>query len=78
MNYYLNTYARMFLFNNLSKCNKKQVDLFRRMYFPHYTAITIENMSMQLPDEQLDWAMQQVAKTLDKDKIWTFQKTSIN
>ncbi len=66
MNDQLQAFARNELKKNLSKCTTGEKLLFKRMYshkdLDAHTDKVVDNM----PEERLDWAMQQIQRTLDK------------
>jgi hypothetical protein len=69
MNKQLEAYARKMLKEGLAQCTKDQQILFKRMYAgPPGTNLGIDiNMVVdEMEVDKLDWAMQQVQKTLDE------------
>jgi hypothetical protein len=66
MNKTLSQYARQQLKEGLAKCSEKQQDLFKRMYSHQHLDWSIEQCVDAMPDDKLDWAMQQVERTLAK------------
>lgn len=67
MNNTLSQYARAQLKAGLAECNEGQQLLFKRMYSHKNLEKTIEQVVDDMPDEKLDWAMQQVERTLQKE-----------
>ena len=66
MNQQLQDFARSTLKDNLRKCTSGQVNIFNRMYSPDDHAKPIDEVVDAMSEEKLDWAMQQVQRTLDK------------
>lgn len=66
MNIELELYARESLKESLKKCNEAQIKLFKRMYSYDNLGRSIEDVVDNIPSEKLDWAMQQVSRTLNK------------
>ena len=66
MNEQIQEFARQTLKDGLAKCTEGQLGLFKRMYSFDDQSRTIDEVVDQMPDEKLDWAMQQVQSTLDK------------
>ena len=66
MNEALQTYARQQLIDGLNQCTDGQVKLFKRMYAFKHLDWSIEDIVAAMPEEKLDWAMQQVERTLKK------------
>lgn len=67
MNSQLENYARQTLKENLINCSQEQRQLFKRMYSQNGLDIPIEIVVDSMPEEKLDWAMQQVERTLIKN-----------
>lgn len=68
MNDLLKTYARQNIKEGLAKCTPEQVMLFKRMYSHTDLEADIESVVDNMPEEKLDWAMQQVQGTILKAK----------
>lgn len=68
MNNQLSAYARDTLKQGLAKCTEKQVLRFKRMYSHGDLKKQINDVVDSMPDEKLDWAMQQVQRTLEREK----------
>ncbi len=66
MNKKLQSFGREFLKENLKKCNDAQQTIFKRMYSNGNLGLTIEEVVDRMPESKIDWAMQQVSRTLDK------------
>lgn len=70
MNDQLQAHARKILKEGLSLCSEHMQRVFRRMYSHGDPDMPInevvDNMST---DHRLDWAMEQVRKTLDKERL---------
>ena len=66
MNKKLQEYAREQLKEGLSKCNEKQQYFFKRMYSDNDLEADINDVVDNMPEDKLDWAMQQVESTLNK------------
>lgn len=64
MNKMLANFARQYLKEGLAKCTPNQVMLFKRMYSHTDLDADIESVVETMPDEKLDWAMQQVQRQL--------------
>jgi hypothetical protein len=67
MNQTLSKFARNFLKNNIKSCSEKQVELFKRMYSPDNLEADIDSVVDNIPDEKLDWAIQQVERIQKKN-----------
>lgn len=68
MNEELQNYARKRLIFGLKKLNEEQQHLFKRMYSPYKLDKPIEIVVKDMDPNRLDWAMQQVARTIVKKK----------
>jgi hypothetical protein len=66
MNNKLQKFARQELIEGLSKCTEKQRWIFNKMYSPDNVDRNIDDVVSDIPEDRLDWAMQQVQRTLDK------------
>ena len=64
MNAALQEFARQQLKDGLSKCTEAQRDLFRRMYSHKDLTCPMDEVVDRMPEDKLDWAMQQVENTL--------------
>jgi hypothetical protein len=64
MNEILIQFARQNLKEGLAKCSPAQVMLFKRMYSHENLETEINSVVDNMPEEKLDWAMQQVQRTL--------------
>lgn len=60
----LQDYARTKIKEGLSRCTDKEQHLFKRMYSHENLQADINDVVDNMPEEILDWAMYQVAKTL--------------
>lgn len=67
MNSQLSGFARQTLKDGLQKCTQDQRLFFNRMYSHKDLDKDINEVVDQIPDEKLDWAMQQIQRTLDKN-----------
>lgn len=78
MNLELQSYARTYLIENLKKCTDEQVLRFKRMYSEKDLTAHINDVVNKMAEEKLDWAMQQIERTLKAQgiELWSFQKTS--
>jgi len=68
MNEKLQEFARTTLKQNLSQCTIGQRDIFARMYGRFGTNDTIDTVVDGMAADKLDWAMQQVECTLEKNE----------
>lgn len=68
MNDQLQLYAREKLKDNLVKCTEGQQLLFKRMYANGNFDQSITDVVDNMKAEKLDWAMQQVERTIDKSE----------
>lgn len=66
MNNQLETFARDTLKQGLSRCTKEQQFLFKRMYAHGNTEMSLNDVVDQMETSKLDWAMNQVQRTLGK------------
>ena len=64
MNNQLDRFARSQLKESLGQCSEAQQLMFKRMYANGKIDLSIDTVVDQMPDEKLDWAMQQVERTL--------------
>lgn len=68
MNDQLQTYAKDTLKEGLAQCTEGEQLLFKRMYAHANLELSIDEVVDQVEDDRLDWAMEQVQRTLDKHK----------
>ncbi len=66
MNNELQKYARKTLKENLQKCTEGEQLMFKRMYAGGDLEKDINTVVEDMESEKLDWAMQQVQRSLDK------------
>lgn len=66
MNQQIQDFARSTLKAGLAKLSPANHLLFKRMYSPKNLEADINSVVDSMPVEKLDWAMQQVQRTLDK------------
>ena len=66
MNSTLSAFARQQLKVGLAQCTEAQRLLFKRMYSHQSPDRPIDSVVDAMPDGKLDWAMQQVERTLAK------------
>jgi ABC-type uncharacterized transport system fused permease/ATPase subunit len=66
MNEQLQQYARDQLKQGLAQCSEQQQLMFKRMYYHKDLTLPINEVVDKMPVDKLDWAMQQVQRTLDK------------
>ena len=64
MNDQLEEFARDALKTGLAQCTEAQQLLFKRMYAPKHLDDSIDTVVDMMGTHQLDWAMQQVDRTL--------------
>jgi hypothetical protein len=67
MNSLIEKYARETILNKLQQCSKDEQEMFKRMY-AHGKEISIEECVKIMDTDKLDWAMQQIERTLQKRK----------
>lgn len=67
MNSKLQTYAREELKEGLNQCTEAQQLLFKRLYSHDNLDLSIDEVVDKMPDDKLNWAMQQVERTLAKE-----------
>lgn len=67
MNEELQNYARTKIKSGLAQCSEGQQKLFRRMYSHDDLTQEINDVVDNMPSEKLDWAMQQITRTLEKN-----------
>lgn len=53
---------------NLAKCTEEHHNLFRRMYSHENLELGIDDVVDKIPNDKLNWALQQVLNTLKKVK----------
>lgn len=68
MNEQLQQYARQNIKEGLNKCTEKQRYFFKRMYSHDDLESAMDDVVKGISVEQLDWAMQQVKRTVDQNK----------
>ncbi len=68
MNNELEAFARTSLKENLAKCTEGQQFIFKRMYSHGDVNKEINQVVDDMSISKLDWAMQQVQRTIDKAK----------
>jgi hypothetical protein len=67
MNKQLQNYARNSLKEGLLKCTELQQLMFKRMYGGGDLNADTNDIIDNMPEDKLDWAMQQIEKTLNKE-----------
>ena len=68
MNNELQVFARATLKENLAKCTEGQQLIFKRMYSHLDLDREIDAVVDEMPEEKLDWAMQQVQRSVDTNE----------
>jgi len=68
MNNQLQEFARQNLKDGLTKLPEGHQELFKRMYSHGNLEASINDVVDGMPEDKLDWAMQQVQRSLDKLK----------
>jgi len=66
MNNQLQDFARKQLKEGLAECTKEQQHLFKQMYCFHRLETPINEAVDAMPEDKLDWAMEQVRRTLEE------------
>lgn len=66
MNVELSAYARQWLKANLALCTPEECLLFKRFYSHRDLEKPMSAVMDAMPEHALDWAMQQVSRTLNK------------
>ena len=66
MNNELQVFARQQLKDGLSKLPESNHMIFKLMYSPNNLDIDINEVVDIMPEDKLDWAMQQVQRTINK------------
>jgi hypothetical protein len=66
MNNQLKDFARQQLKDGLAQLPEGWQTMFKRMYANGNLEMPINDVVDKMPDEKLDWAMQQVQKSLEK------------
>jgi len=69
MNEQLQNYARRTLKEGLAQTSNSQQLLFKRMYAHNNLNTPINKVVDNMKPDQLDWAMEQVKKTLKKNEV---------
>jgi hypothetical protein len=62
----LSAFARQELKDGLAQCDERQRMIFKRMYSHRNLDKPIADVVDAMPEDKLDWAMQQVERTLAK------------
>lgn len=78
MNDQLQAYARNTLKEGLAKCTSIEQYFFKRMYAHGNLELSITEVVDQMEDDKLDWAMEQVQRTMDKRTEATEEANNIN
>jgi len=65
MNKILQDYARLQIKKFLSQCTESQQFLFKRMYSHKNLTLDIDKVVDNMPEEKLDWALNQCQRTVD-------------
>ncbi len=68
MNSILQQIVRNYLKEGLSKLPDSHILLFKRMYSHKNLDLPINDVVDKMPEDKLDWAMQQVERSLEKMK----------
>jgi len=68
MNEQLQNFARQKLKDDLTSCTDQQQVIFKRMYSHNNLQRSINDIIDNMSEEKLNWAMQQVKRTIDKNK----------
>lgn len=68
MNNELQDFARSRLKEGLKKCTEDQQQLFKRMYSNGNLELPIDTVIDRMPAGNLDWAMEQVRRTIEKNE----------
>lgn len=68
MNKTLSDFARAELKAGLAQCTESQQETFKQMYSHDNLDLSIDQVVDKMPDSKLDWAMQQVQRTLSNNK----------
>lgn len=66
MNEQLNSFARQELKQGLGQCTAAEQRLFKQMYAKGAMELPLQDVVDNMDEDKLDWAMQQVARTLKK------------
>ncbi len=69
MNEQIESFARDTLKQGLAQCTEGQQLLFKRMYAKGNLEMLIDDVVDNMESEKLDWAMQQVQRTLDRQAL---------
>jgi hypothetical protein len=68
MNSQLQSFARENLKQRLKECTEAQQHMFKRMYSHDDLERPIDEVVNQMPESTLDWAMDQVRRTIEKNE----------
>ena len=69
MNNELKEFAIQKLKQDLGQCTAAEQRVFKQMYAKGNMSLPIQDVVENMDKDKLDWAMQQVARTLEKKKI---------
>jgi len=72
----IESYCRNFLKENIVKLTDPQIMLFKRMYSHKNLEGKIDEVIDNMPIEKLDWAMEQVQKSVNKKLLESSQANS--
>lgn len=64
MNKQLEEFARTSIKDGLSELTEHHHNLFKRMYSPNDLTLSIDEIVYNMDVDELDWAMQQIQRTL--------------
>lgn len=78
MNKELDRYARDYIRINVKKLKDEYILIFKRMYSHNDLEKPIDDVVDKMEADKLDWAMQQVERSLINEdiEIWNYQTTS--
>jgi len=68
MNKQLQDFARNAILKGVKQLPKDWQQLFKRLYSHDNLTISIDALVANMPEEKLDWAMQQIEQSLEKIK----------
>lgn len=65
----IDEFKRKMLKSLLDQCNKNQKNIFNLMYSPKNVDKPIYDVVDEMPEDKLNWAIQQCEKTIKNNKI---------
>ena len=65
----IKAYRRQILIDLYNQCTEPQQMIFKRMYSHKNLELGINDIINKMPDDKIDWSIQQCEKTVEKNKL---------